>query len=305
MFIKSALLTCQTLVWLLFVGRVIQGISGSATWIIGFATLADNVDKQHIGSTMGTVTSFIQAGVTTGPVISGALLELSGYWQAWSVPLVLLSLDFGARLLMIDCNDMETSESTERLLPSVKNDPITPRRQSETQPADFEPTGDHKVSRNFYSTMLTDPRILTGLLNTFMFSLILSAFDTTLPTQLRVALGWGSLRVGSALLALQIPALFLNPIAGWIRDRLGLRQPTSVAWCLLGMLLWLLGAVTSEHFVSESPQTDNTSILVATILCIGVVATFVRGADALQLVGTLTPALFSIMILMLINDSGE
>jgi MFS family permease len=297
MFINSALLTYQILVWLLFVGRVIQGLSGSATYIIGFATLVDNFDKRHIGSLMGIVTSFIQAGITTGPVISGALLELSGYWQAWSVPLVLLSLDFGSRVLMIDCNDMKTSESTERLLPSAKTDLITPERQSETQPADFEPLGDQKVSRNFYFTMLTDPRILTGLLNTFMFSLILSAFDTTLPTQLRVSFGWGSLRVGSALLALQIPALLLNPIAGWIRDRLGLRLPTSVAWYLLAIFLWLLGEVTSEKFVSESPETDNTSIFNVTILCTGVVATFVRGADALQLVGTLTPALSSIMIL--------
>ena len=296
MFVRSAVLTYQILVWLLFVGRIIQGISGSATLIIGFATLTDNVDKQHIGSIMGIVTSFIQAGVSTGPIISGALLELSGYWQAWSVPLALLSLDFGARLLMIDCNEADTSESTERLLASAKNDAMTPEPHScnsKTQPTEIEPTGHNKASRNFYSTMLTDPKILTGLLNTFMFSLILSAFDTTLPTQLRTAFGWGTLRVGSALLALQLPALFLNPIAGLIRDRLGLRHPTSVGWCFLGTLLWLLGAVTSDHFVSESPQTDCIPIFIATILCIGVVAAFVRGADALQLVGTLTSCLSS------------
>ncbi|KAJ5205356.1 Major facilitator superfamily domain general substrate transporter [Penicillium cf. griseofulvum] len=274
-------------VCVLFAGRVIQGISGSATWIIGFATLADNVDRQHIGSVMGTVTSFIQAGVTAGPAISGALLELSGYWQAWSVPLALLSLDFGARLLMIDCNEIDTSDSTKRLLPSKKDNTTTSdphSSSSKTQPAEFEPTAERKASRNFYSTMLTDPRILTGLLNTLVFSILLSAFDTTLPTQLRTAFGWGSLRVGSALLALQIPPLFLNPIAGWMRDRLDLRYLTFVAWCFLGILLWLLGAVTSDHFLSASPRTDKILIFIATILAIGVTSSFVRGADALQLV---------------------
>ncbi|KXG50450.1 Major facilitator superfamily domain, general substrate transporter [Penicillium griseofulvum] len=274
-------------VYVLFAGRVIQGISGSATWIIGFTTLADNIDRQKFGSVMGTVTSFIQAGITTGPAISGALLELSGYWQAWSVPLTLLSLDFGARLLMIDCNEIDTSDSTERLLPSKKDDTLTPdshSSNSKTQTAESEPTVEYKASRNFYSTILTDPRTLTGLLNTLVFSLILSAFDTTLPTQLRTAFGWGSLRVGSALLALQIPPLFLNPIAGWMRDRFDLRHLTFAGWCLLGILLWLLGVVASDHSLSVSPRTDTLPILFATILGIGVASSFVRGADALQLV---------------------
>jgi MFS family permease len=289
-FKKKVPLTYQLLVYVLFAGRVIQGISGSATWIIGFATLADNIDRQQFGSVTGTVTSFIQAGITTGPAISGALLELSGYWQAWSVPLALLSLDFGARLLMIDCIETDTSDSTERLLPSKKDDILTPdphSSNSKTQSAESEPTVEHKASRNFYSTMLTDPRTLTGLLNTLVFSLIFSAFDTTLPTQLRSAFGWGSLRVGSALLALQIPPLFLNPIAGWMRDRFDLRHLTFAGWCFLGILLWLLGVVGSDHSLSTSPRTDKIPILITTILGIGVASSFVRGADALQLVGTL------------------
>ena len=92
----------EFLVWGLFVGRILQGIAGSATWIVGFATMVDNVGMDNIGKTMGLSMSFVMAGIIFGPVIAGSLLELVGYWAAWSVPLIVIFLDIVARLLMIE-----------------------------------------------------------------------------------------------------------------------------------------------------------------------------------------------------------
>jgi hypothetical protein len=32
--------------------------------------------------------SFVTAGIVGGPTVSGALLQLFGYWAAWSLPLM-------------------------------------------------------------------------------------------------------------------------------------------------------------------------------------------------------------------------
>ncbi|EEQ34560.1 membrane transporter [Microsporum canis CBS 113480] len=54
-------------VWALFVGRLLQGVAGSATWIVGFATMVDNVGMDHIGKTMGLSMTFVMTGVIGGP----------------------------------------------------------------------------------------------------------------------------------------------------------------------------------------------------------------------------------------------
>jgi hypothetical protein len=80
--------------------------------------------------------------------------------------------------------------------------------------------------RGFYSIMLRDPRVLSGLLNSLTTSAVVAGFDTTLPLHVRNAFGWESLPAGMMFLCLQIPAILLGPVAGSIRDRHGVRSIT-------------------------------------------------------------------------------
>ncbi|KAJ5570096.1 major facilitator superfamily domain-containing protein [Penicillium hispanicum] len=280
----------------LFAGRLIQGIAGSATWIVGFAALSDNVDKQNLGKAMGWAMTFVAGGALGGPAISGALLELQGYWQTWSVPLAMLAVDLLACILMIEKEHEPMTVVSDSVKPSPLNDVDTTPEPDETtgllgssreeDEADADGSkmdGPSSPPRGFYRIVLGDVRILTGLLINLVCSAIIASFDTTLPSHLRSVFGWNSLHVGVSLLALQTPSLVINPFVGWLRDRVGLRYPTSVGWCLLAPLLWLLGTVGHQGFEWASPHTNGVAISITTLICIGITSAFVRGADSIQL----------------------
>ena len=264
--------------WLLFVGRVIQGAAGSAGWIVGFATLTDNVRPDHIGKVLGTAMSFVTAGVIMGPMISGALLQLVGYWAAWSAPFILLGMDFVARLLMLAKDDTQTASSDasideqESLLPSKTRNPTDPEQAC---PASTGP--------GFYRIVLCNIRIIAALLNTLTFAAIISGFDATLPLHLRQIFGWGPLPIGMIFLGLQVPSIILGPIVGWLRDRVGLRYPTTIGWILIAPLLWLLG-MPGTGAVWANHGENGKSIFIGGIVAIGAVSPLVRGAGTFQLI---------------------
>jgi MFS family permease len=87
---------------ILFIGRVLQGVAASAVWIVGFATIADTVSQDNIGTVMGLTMSFVNLGMIGGPAASGFLLGAAGYWATWLIPLLILTVDLVARLVMIE-----------------------------------------------------------------------------------------------------------------------------------------------------------------------------------------------------------
>lgn len=261
-------------------GRFIQAAAGSAGWIVGFATLTDNVRPEHVGKVLGTAMSFVAAGVIMGPMIAGALLQLLGYWAAWSSPFILLGMDFVARLLMIGKNDTQ-SESSEDAS-SDENETLLPRNfynSSDPEQGCTELTGP-----GFYRIVLCNIRIIVALLNTFMFSVILSGFDATLPLHLQKIFNWGSLPIGMIFLGIQVPGMILGPVVGWLRDREGLRYPTTIGWVLIAPLMCALGLPgTGIDWLSHG---DNGKIFfIGGIIAIGAVAPLVRGAGTFQLIG--------------------
>ena len=92
-------------------GRITQGLAGSGAWIVGFATLADITDDDNMGRVMGIAMSFVMAGIISGPMVAGGLLQLFGYWQAWSARAAVLVLDILARLVMIEVPQIPQSIS--------------------------------------------------------------------------------------------------------------------------------------------------------------------------------------------------
>lgn len=100
--VGTVLVACAPSLWMLFLGRILQGIAGSVVWIVGLATIVDAVGEEHMGKIMGVVNSFVTSGVISGPVVSGLLLQAVGYWSTWVAPLIVLGLDIIARLVMIE-----------------------------------------------------------------------------------------------------------------------------------------------------------------------------------------------------------
>lgn len=86
----------------LFIGRLIQAIASSFIWVVGYATIADNVQPEHLGKTYGFVSVVVGAGTSGGPIIAGVLFELGGYWLAWSSAFVIMVFDIILRVLMLE-----------------------------------------------------------------------------------------------------------------------------------------------------------------------------------------------------------
>ncbi|OJJ55932.1 hypothetical protein ASPSYDRAFT_134715 [Aspergillus sydowii CBS 593.65] len=289
----------------LFIGRLIQGIAGAASWIVGSATLTDHVKLENLGKVYALSMSFVSAGVVAGPVVAGAVLELAGYWTAWSIPLGLLLLDIIMRSVMIETPKApstttksssptptpsgEPSEAS-ALLQHTCNQPNNMNMNMNTIDPDYEPWHDIGPEQDpdpspepgFYETMLTDSRVLVGLANTVLTSALLASFDTTLTLHLRDTFGWGSLAAGIMFLSLQLPFIILAPLTGWVRDRAGLRYPTAVGWALLAPVMWLIGVPASRMVFAPESAVNTESMFISAVVVFGVVVPFVRGAGSLQ-----------------------
>lgn len=308
--VGTVLVASTPSLWTLFLGRVLQGISGSAIWIVGLATIANAVGEEHMGKIMGVVNSFVTAGVILGPGVSGLLLRIVGYWGTWVVPLVVLGLDMIARLVMIENpNELKSADSPSADSPSAASTTINPNEdisedtallaenhaapvtgyQSTSSPSSIpEPAkndADLSTSSAFYRAMLTNGRVVSTLLISSATSSVLTSFDATLPLHVRDVFGWGPSVTGAMFFCLEIPCVFMGPLSGWLRDRVGVRMPTTLGLVTLAPLLWLLGVPGDEKFPWASADTRGYPIYIACMFGIGAVSPFLSGVGILELTG--------------------
>lgn len=202
--LAGTLLVATTLsIWAVYAGRILQGISGTGAWIVGFAMLTDAAGAKHMGKTLGLAGSFITAGVIMGPAVSGVLLQWLGYWAAWAVPLGLLGVDFLARLAMVE--EVRSSATLEGRGSSSGTGAVDGDREEEEEDesapllvGDVVPDEEVKKrqSRGFYRIVLSNGTAWAAMLNVVAFAMILSGFDATLPLHLRDAFGWGPAPIG-------------------------------------------------------------------------------------------------------------
>ncbi|PQE22036.1 MFS transporter protein [Rutstroemia sp. NJR-2017a BBW] len=258
-----------TSVPVLIIGRVIQGIAGSAVWIIGFATVTDILSRDAIGFGISLMISFANAGTVTGPVVSGLLIETAGYWVTWSIPLIVLAIDLLARLIMI--------ESPYNILPSSDEDADTGSSDPLCDNSEAPPS-----AGSFWRIMMCDGRVVACLLIVFTSVSVTTSFEATLPFQVQQKFGWDLRAVGLLFAGLVIPGVLIGPLAGWIRDRVGARPPVVVCSVIQAVILGLLGVAGRDIPSGDIPKTDGR-LYVASILAIGALRPFVSGIAPAEL----------------------
>ncbi|CRG82820.1 putative MFS-type transporter C18,02 [Talaromyces islandicus] len=271
--IGTFMVACATSVGVFFGGRALQGISGSGAWIVGLATAANAVDPDQIGTTMGILMAFVNAGVMTGPMVSGFILEAAGYWFTWSVPVVLLLIDVAARLLIVESSERPSTqvptqaEETDNLLPSPEGD----GKQSSAP------------SSNFWRIMLSNCRVITVLAIGLWGPALNTSFNATIPLHVLDIFGWGPSVVGLMFFLLAIPGLFVSPLAGYLRDRIGTRKPASMGLGLQAVFLVLLGFAGNSHFDWACSGGRGPALYILSIVTIGILRPFVSGVGAVEL----------------------
>ena len=277
----SMIAWCSSLA-VLFAGRVLQGVAGSVVWIVGLATIADTVEQDAIGTSMGFAMSFANAGMISGPMAAGLLLELVGYWGTWSVPLVVMAIDVAMRMAMIETRDPPPSaEETASLLPDVQSSSTTTTNTT-TTPTASNPT---PPESNFWYVMLYDSRLIVALLAQITSVSISVGFSATLPLHVQQVFGWGTSLVGVAFAYLTVPSMVFSPVSGWLRDRVGIRAPSVVGFIVQAILLSLLGMVGDDRFPWAGGQNHGPAMYAATLVALGIVRPFGSGVATLEATG--------------------
>ncbi|OJI99509.1 hypothetical protein ASPVEDRAFT_81122 [Aspergillus versicolor CBS 583.65] len=252
-------LTVQ-LPWL-FIGRFFQSITSNSLWIVGMATMVENLGSEHIGKIGGLVTTLQSTGTTAGPFLAGLLFEVGGYWCAWAAAGAFLLVDITMRLLMVE----KSSGS-----PATVEDRVRDRLlQDDTSTLDSDQSDDRVSSDlrswRFHAYMFRQSRFAAGIFCAFVFAVIIGSLESTISVHVRIAFGWRAFHIGILLAMLQGPGILLGSSVGWMKDRIGSRFPTAVG--LLGMapLITLLGIPGDKLFpwVEDAPW-----VKIAFMVCI-------------------------------------
>ncbi|KAJ5702300.1 major facilitator superfamily domain-containing protein [Penicillium malachiteum] len=291
--VGTALVAFTPSYWALVLGRVLQGITGAAVWIICLAVLVESSGAGNMGKMMGLSMSIVMTGTIGGPVIAGTALELMGYWPTWYLPMGFLAVDIIVWLGLIE--PQAALESDKALVrdepPEHHGASITEEIHSENSPllspiiktdSKDDQTQEVLPSSNFYYIMLTDDRVLVSLGSVVMTSAITAGFNATLPVHLRDIFEWGPLDVGTMFLILRVPGIILGPLSGWLRDIVGLRYPTMIGWVILAPLLVLMG-IPGNGLLWASAEGYGKPIFVSAIVGIGAALPLIQGSGILHI----------------------
>ncbi|KAJ5143435.1 uncharacterized protein N7515_002222 [Penicillium bovifimosum] len=280
--VSSLIIALASSLFTLFAGRLLQSAASTVIWVVGFATLADNVPADQLGKMYGFVTIAVAIGTSGGPLVAGVLFDFGGYWVAWSSVLFVIVFDVILRCLMLEQprgqreisrpeRDGQDPERDALLPPSTPEQPIT------GQDRVTEKTGIH-----FYLCMFGNGRFVGGVVSYFCYAVLTTSFDATLPLHVRDVFGWGSLPTGLLFAAFQGPAIFLGVPVGWLKDRIGTRNPTTIGFALLAPLIWLMAVPGDERFPWASPDGFGAIIYCAAMLSIGVVICLLNGVGMME-----------------------
>lgn len=248
--------------------------------------MAELIPIQHIGKAYSTIFTASSAGNSIGPMLSGSLYQLAGYWPAWSSAFAVLGTDIVFRLLMIQNPDStRTEHSTDDTTVNAHTDSDEQTSLLNSQGDRHPPPSNKSDTPNLYKCLLCRRIFIGGLYCSFMFSLLDTTFAATLTLHVRDAFHWGGMASGLMFATLQIPRMALSPLGGWLKDRVGTRMPMFSAFTVLTPLIWFLGVPGNASFPWANSDGRGPALYVLDMALIGISSSLLCGAGSIEAAG--------------------
>ncbi|KAG2160104.1 major facilitator superfamily domain-containing protein [Suillus bovinus] len=265
------------------VARVLQGISSSMVWIVGLALLCDTTPEKDVGRQLGIAMTGLSVGLLVGTPAGGVLYSRFGFRAPFIFGASCAVVDLLFRLLIIERDvalkwGYDPSEPTAVVLKeapdasSTSDIQLSPIQITHVQGStdtginEVEETivPDKSIQPNARKLSITHeaqipipllsviiklsqaPRALVALTMSFVYGLVQSMQEPSLPLHLQSLWAFNSDRVGLAYLAAVVPALISSPLAGYYVDRVGSHYITFT--CLLLALPWWI-VLTLRHSI--------------------------------------------------------
>ena len=277
----TVMLCLARTVWLLILGRVLQGLSAAIVWTVGQALLVDTVGQKEIGETLGWISLSMSVGILLAPLLGGVVYHGAGYYAVYYMAFGLIFLDIILRLALIEkkiarqwhVEEVEDPERTscEGQRPNrdeEKPDGTAPNISSavdlEEKQGGHSPTLAPHTSQQGGTpppavrraskyppvlTLLASRRLLVALWGCVVQGGLMTAFDSVIPLFVQQTFHWSSIGAGLVFLAIFIPS-FLSPLIGWASDRYGPRWLT-VSGFLFAVPFWILLRLITHDSIGQ------------------------------------------------------
>ncbi|KAE8378976.1 major facilitator superfamily domain-containing protein [Aspergillus bertholletiae] len=281
-FLGTICISLETSLLVLFASRLVQAVAETIIWVVGVAVVGELVPIHHIGKAYTTIFTASSAGNSIGPMLSGALYQLAGYWPAWSSAFAILSTDIIFRLLIVQKPHLKEADGfTDNSASEIDADSELASFLGGPGGRHSPPPNDNNAP-NFYICLLCKRVFIGGLYCAFMYSLLDTTFTATLTLHVRDTFHWGGMGSGLMFATLQIPRMILSPLCGWLKDRIGSRIPLFLAFTTLTPLVWLLGVPGNASFPWANADGRGPALYVLTMGLIGISSSFLSGAGSIE-----------------------
>lgn len=170
-------------VWVLIVGRTLQGISAAFVWTGGMALMAKLLPSDGIGTAIGLVNAGLAAGELGGPFAGGIFYDLAGERALVGLSLGVIGVDFVLRLLLVEKRHVSKTDPGSEQDQQPRNDYGTldhpsiseSREQSSLLPRVTTPKQSATVS---YLDLLKDVRVVANMIAPIVAMLIRAALES-------------------------------------------------------------------------------------------------------------------------------
>jgi len=245
------------------------------------ATMAENIGTEHMAKIAGLSSTLTAAGTTAGPLLAGLLFEAGGYWCAWAGAAAFLLVDIIMRLVM-----QEKPVKSSGVVEDGEREPLVRDNQpgANDEPSDRPPSVEVR-GWSLHVCLFQETRFSAGVYCAYAYALLIGSLESTLAVHVRSAFGWRALHVGLLLGLIQGPGILLAAPIGWMKDRVGSRIPTTMAFLMLVPFIILLGAPGDDRFPFAEVEARGKTIYIVCMTAIGCLVCLLNGIGSIEATG--------------------